>query len=490
VLKTISPSDAQRLRDFLTEAGYAELPLRKRGCFNELPSTRLRNMPRLRDFTSDHNQINTLLRWFWLGLPQDASSVAEFIPPWFTTLAVSCGLLSQGQDKDAANLIPEVMLFPADGFLIPSDHPAKIDAHDPELVLWPNPTSRFLSRFTVRRPSRATLDVGTGNGIQALLASAHSQHVVATDLNPRAVNFAAFTARLNGIENIEPLFGDGFAPVSGRKFDLIVSNPPFFISPSGRYLFCDNPMDLDQLCRKFVKDAPNYLEEDGYFQLLCEWAEVRDQPWRERIGEWLENNGCDAWVIKGNTENPSEYAQRRIAETTNDPRQHEELYSAYMAYYRERNVIAIHDGIMALRRRSGHNWIKIEEMTEMTNDPFGEYVQLAFSARDFLQSHAADEQMMSVKPRLAPYCRLEQFFEPGETQWKPTSLNLRLIKGFPFFIGLQAPVAGFLIGCNGSKTVGELIGDFSKQVEAPYEQVQTECLAILRKLIERGFLLF
>ena len=48
---------------------------------------------------------------------------------------------------------------------------------------------------------------------------------------------------------------------------------------------------------------------------------------------------------------------------------------------------------------------------------------------------------------------------------------------------------GFLIGCNGSKTVGALIGDFAQQVEAPYEQVQTECLAILRKLIERGFLL-
>jgi hypothetical protein len=128
-------------------------------------------------------------------------------------------------------------------------------------------------------------------------------------------------------------------------------------------------------------------------------------------------------------------------------------------------------------------------MKEMTNDPFGEYVQLAFSARDFLQSHAQDEQMMPVKPRLAPYCRLEQFFEPGEAQWKPTSLNLRLVKGFPFFIGLQAPVAGFLIGCNGNKTISELVGDFAKQVEAPFEQVQTECLAILRKLIERGFLL-
>ncbi len=293
----------------------------------------------------------------------------------------------------------------------------------------------------------------------------------------------------NGKENIEPLQGDGFNPVAGRKFDLIVSNPPFFISPSGRYLFCDNPHDLDQLCRRFVKEAPNYLEEDGYFQLLCEWAEVKGQPWQERIAEWLEENGCDAWVIKGHTQSPAEYTQHRIAETAPGSQTDDELYASYMGYYRERNVEAIHDGIIALRRRSGQNWTRIEEISELSNEPFGEYVQISFAAHDFLKSHASDDQMAGVKPRLAPYARLEQFFQPGDGQWQPISLNLRLLKGFPFFIGLQAPVAGFLTGCNGTRTVAELVQDFAKKVDAPFEQVQKECLAILRKLIERGFLL-
>ena len=485
MLKIISPSDAQRLREFFLEAGYVEASLRKQGYFNELPSSRLRNLPRLLDSTSEPSLLNTLLRWFWLGVPHNAARAAEFIPSWFTTLALSCGLMSQKGD----DLIPEVMLFPAEGFLVTSDHTTKIDANDPELVLWPNPTSRFLSRFTIRRPSRATLDLGTGNAIQALSCAAHSQHVVATDLNPRAVNFAEFTARLNGIDNIEPLHGDGFAPVTGRKFDLIVSNPPFFISPSGRYLFCDNPLDLDQLCRRFVKDAPNYLEEGGYFQLLCEWAEVSGQTWQERIGEWLENNGCDAWVIMGHTQSPQEYAQHRIAETAPRSENDDELYASYMAYYRERKVVALHDGIIALRRRSGHNWIQIEEMSELPNDPFGEYVQQAFAIRDFLQTHSADDQLIATKPRLAPYCRLEQFFQPGSGQWVPTSLNLRLLKGIPFFLGLQAPVAGFLNAFDGNRTVGEIVQDFARQVDAPFDQVKKECLAIIRKLIERGFLL-
>jgi len=89
------------------------------------------------------------------------------------------------------------------------------------MVLWPNPTSKFLSRFAVRRHSRATLDLGTGSGILSLGAAGYSDRVIATDLNPRVPSFVTFNSRLNGIENIELRMGDGFAPVAGLTFDLI-----------------------------------------------------------------------------------------------------------------------------------------------------------------------------------------------------------------------------------------------------------------------------
>jgi predicted RNA methylase len=486
VLETISHSDARRLKEFLSEAGFEEENLRKHRYFVELPSTRLRNIPRLLDSTREPTVLSTLVRWFWLGVPQDSATAAALLPSWFIELSVSCGLLRREGDR----LVSEVMLFPGDGFLSACDHTAKIDASDPEFVLWPNPTSKLLSRFTVRRRSRATLDLGTGNAIQALTAASHSDQVVATDLNPRAVAYAKFSARLNGIENIECLAGDGFAPVAGRKFDLIVSNPPFFISPASRHMFCDNPMDLDQLCRRFVKEAPAYLHEDGYFQLLCEWAQVHGQSWQERVAEWLEGSGCDAWVIMGHAQDPAEYAQHRIAETAAGTQNDAELYANYMAYYHERNVEAIHDGIIAMRKRSGKNWLLFEEVTETPKDPFGESVLATFSARDFLSAHSADDQMLMVKPRISPHARLEQFFQPGQGQWQPSSLNLRLTKGFPFFIGLQPPVAGFLAACDGTHTVAELIANFARQVDAPFEKVQTECLGIMRRLLERGFLLY
>jgi SAM-dependent methyltransferase len=485
LLTTISQADAHRLKEFLLQAGYEDENLRKHRFFMELPSSRLRNTPRLLDSIREPSLLNTLLRWFWLCVPQDATSCAGLVPAWFLEVTRSCGLLRQEEDC----LTSDVMLFPGDGFLTVCDRSTRIDALDPEFVLWPNPTSKLLSRFTIRRHSRATLDLGTGNAIQALTAASHSDQVVATDLNPRAVAYAKFSARLNGINNIECLVGDGFRPVAGRRFDLIVSNPPFFISPSDRYLFCDNPMDLDQLCRRFVKEAPAYLNEGGYFQLLCEWALVKGQSWKERVSEWLEDSGCDAWVLMGHTQDPSEYAQSRISEIATPPEHDAELYSNYMTYYRDRSVESIQDGIIAMRKRSGKNWILLEEVTQIPISPFGETILGTFGARDFLGAHASDDQMMAVKPRLSPHARLEQFFEPGQGRWKPTSLNLRLTKGFPLFIGLQPEVAGFLSGCDGNQTIGELIGNFARQADAPFEKVQTECLGILRRLLERGFLL-
>src|SRR3974390_2673948 len=352
----------------------------------DLPSSRLRNYARLLDQTSEPNCIHTLVRWFWIGISQDEVEAGRHLPQWFVPLAMECGLLY----KDGNDLCPEAMLFPETQYIYAADHTKKIDRADSELVLWPNPTSRLLSRFTVRRPSRATLDLGTGTGIQALLAAEHSEVVIATDLNPRAVAFAAFNTRLNGIENVNCLQGDGFDPVAERKFDLIVSNPPFFITPSAQYLFCDNPMDLDQLCRRLAREAPAYLNEGGYFEMMCEWAEVEGQPWQERLAEWFEGTGGDVWGLKGYAEDPADYAHERVRAINPSPEMDSELYHSYMAYYRERRVKKIHGGLVAMRRRTGKNWVFLEEAPHTPKDAFGDLVLQTFAMRDFLEAHRLD----------------------------------------------------------------------------------------------------
>jgi predicted RNA methylase len=483
MLRPLSVDASRRLRSWFDEAGYTEVNLLRYLGAAELPSRHLRNEPRLLDRTREVTLLNTLLRWFWLGWPQSPDARTRLVPEALLHLLMESGLLMQ----DGDSLKPMAMLLPVEKFLVASDHPAAIAAGDSEMVLWPNPTSKFLSRFAVRRHSRATLDLGTGSGILSLGAAAHSDLVIATDLNPRVPSFVTFNARLNGIENIELRMGDGFAPVAGRAFDLILSNPPFFITPKSDYLFCDNSMELDQLCRHLVREAPAHLNEGGYMQMLCEWAQVGEEPWEERIAEWLEGSGCDAWVMKGLTQYPEEYAQHRIRETTSDTGRDQELYDGYMDYYRSRDVQAIHDGLIVMRRRDGKNWVRIEEVPKTPSGDLGEMILSTFAAHDLLLEMESDEKLLAIKPTLSPHVRLEQVCNQGGNAWHAESLTLRLTRGFPFHWKVQPLVAEFLATCDGTRSAQQAVEALAASANAPVDTVRRECLAMMRKLIERGF---
>jgi predicted RNA methylase len=484
MLNLLSADDSRRLRAWFEETGYTETSLKKQLGAAELPSRHLRNHARLLDRTSAPLALNILLRWFWLALPQSRRQAEELIPGDILSLMLQSGLLK----ADGDDLLPRAMLLHFDRFLVASDHASALDRKQVEMVLWPNPTSKFLARFAVRRHSRATLDLGTGSGILSLGASRFSDKVVATDLNQRAVDCALFNARLNGVDNIDVLAGDCFEPVKGRRFDLILSNPPFFITPQGDYLFCENPMELDGLCRRLVKEAHQYLNEDGYMQMLCEWAQIKGQPWEERVAEWLQDTGCDAWVMKGLTQDPEEYAQQRIKETSEDPSQDAKIYAGYMNYYRHRGVEAIHDGLIVMRRRQGTNWVRIEEVPTTPKGELGEMIESTFTAHTMMQQIDSDEKLLAIKPHMAPNVRLEQVCAQHQGEWRAEALTLRLVSGFPFHMSVQPLVAEFLVTCDGNRTAGEAIQAFAGQASAPVEAVQKECLGIIRKLLERGFM--
>src|ERR1700722_7368129 len=483
MLKPLSVDESLRLRSWFEEAGYSEVNLLRYLGAAELPSRHLRNEPRLLDRTREVTLLNTLLRWFWLGRPQADDAYTKTVPDALLQLLLESGLLKQ----EGKLLKATAMLLPVENFLVASDHPASIEAGDSEMVLWPNPTSKFLARFAVRRHSRATLDLGTGSGILSLGAAKHSDTVIATDVNPRVPSFVAFNARLNGVENIELRMGDGFAPVAGQSFDLILSNPPFFITPKRDYLFCDNPMELDQLCRLLVQQAPAHLNEGGYMQMLCEWAQVGEEPWEDRIAEWLDGTGCDAWVMKGLTQQPEEYAQHRIRETTPDSGRDQELYEGDMDYYRSRGVLAIHDGLIVMRRRSGKNWVRIEEVPKTPSGDLGELILSTFAAHDLLLEMVSDEKLLAIKPTLSPHVRLEQVCKQGGNAWHAESLTLRLTRGFPFHWKVQPLVAEFLATCDGTRSAEQAVEALAASANAPVDTVRHECLTMMRKLIERGF---
>jgi release factor glutamine methyltransferase len=79
-------------------------------------------------------------------------------------------------------------------------------------------------------PGVSVLDLGTGSGHLAIVAALAGASVVAVDVSRRAVLSARLNALLNGV-HVTALRGDLFAPVAGRRFDVIVSNPPYLPHP-------------------------------------------------------------------------------------------------------------------------------------------------------------------------------------------------------------------------------------------------------------------
>ncbi|HEV2785135.1 MAG TPA: HemK2/MTQ2 family protein methyltransferase [Solirubrobacteraceae bacterium] len=74
------------------------------------------------------------------------------------------------------------------------------------------------------------LELGTGSGAIAVAAAkGGAASVTVVDISRRALVTAWLNARLNGVR-VQPRHGDLFAPVEGRRFDIVVSNPPYLPS--------------------------------------------------------------------------------------------------------------------------------------------------------------------------------------------------------------------------------------------------------------------
>ncbi len=102
-------------------------------------------------------------------------------------------------------------------------------------VLVPRPDTETVvevarDTFPDRSVACTVLDLCTGSGAIALALAKEltAARVIATELSPEAAAIARKNAERNGLaDRVEVRVGDLFGPVTGERFDLIVSNPPY-----------------------------------------------------------------------------------------------------------------------------------------------------------------------------------------------------------------------------------------------------------------------
>jgi len=433
--------------------------------------------------------LHTLVRLFVLARPvPDEAARAAFSPIDVEHLA-AIGLLK----RDGREVRAAAALLPFAGLLLARDFwPAVTgEPRAADYVLGVGPATIAVANLTVRRKGEAVLDLGTGAGFLALVAAEHAERVVGTDVNLRALSFASLNARLNGIANVQWRPGRLFEPVRDRRFDLIVSNPPFVISPSQAYVYRDGGLAGDAFSEQVVRQAPAFLREGGYATVLFNWHHKDEADWAERPIAWLESSGCDAWLLCSEHADPIGYASNWLKDAaTAEPPDHDRLLDEWLAYYERLGIGRISSGAVILRRRSGgRNWIRCERAPAGgAAGSASDQIQRVFAAEDLLHRLTDDLDLLQTSLALTPDHELQQVLHAGDGRWSVERIELRQTRGFAFTGEVDRLTASLLVGCDRRHTLGELVAQVAPQADSDPDKFARAAVALIRKLLKAGFL--
>jgi hypothetical protein len=475
---------AQAVMLFLREEGYTEEILSRLG-LSKLPwNDRARRLASAWVVTGDA-RLDLLIRLFYLGESMTASQSEKFFPK-----EILQGLFtSQLLERDGERVRPACVLTHFGELLLACDSRCRAEAGAADLVLGVNPTTQLLARCNMLRSGGKALDLGTGCGTLALAAASMAVSVIGTDINQRALDFGRINAALNGVGNVSFLQGDRFEPVPGRRFDSIISNPPFFLAPVSGLLYCDNGMELDRFVESLALSAPQFLEEGGVFQMLCEWVELESETWEQRLRPWFEQSGCDVHIWRGYEFSPAEYARMRALEQAQlDSEAAAASFGERISYLTARRVKGIFGGLISMRRRSGQNWFWVEEMQKRPAEPIGDALRERFSTRDVLESNS-EQTLLGSRPRLAAQVRLVSEATQRNGVWTIERSYLERADDLPAKLGLDGVVAQLAARFDGTETLETLLKQLASEQKAPLDRVIPEGLRVIERLGACGLIL-
>ena len=369
-------------------------------------------------------------------------------------------------------------------------------------VLGVGGASMTLSGLMLPTPAGRVLDLGTGCGIQAMHASRFADEVVATDISERALAIARLNVELNGLDGVEFRLGSLFEPVAGERFDRIVSNPPFVITPRTpgvpEYEYRDGGLVGDAIVEAVMRGAAEHLEPGGVAQLLGNW---------EYRGGGTTTATVSSACAAGRARSSTGSSNARCSASPSTPRRG----SATAAPGRARPSSigstmpgsTTSSGAACARSGSATCCCVVADAaagagamhplarTERLHGPIGfgalgVHLAACLAARD-RQAAWSDGELGASRLTVAGDVTEERHYWPGDED--PTAMLLRQGGGFGRVISLDTGLAALVGACDGELTVGAIVAALAQLLDVDEAALAADLLPAVRTLIDDGMLL-
>lgn len=370
----------------------------------------------------------------------------------------------------------------------------------PDHVLGIGGAGLALAALTPRRPVAAALDLGCGCGIQTLYLLRHADRVTATDVSERALAFTAFNAALAAVgpDRLELLAGSLLEPVVGRRFDLIVTNPPFVLTPPAvreaglplmEYRDAGRPV-LPGL----VAGLGEHLGVGAAAVMLGNWEHRRGRDWRRDVAGWVPDD-LDAWVVEREAQDPVEYAALWLRDgglaPERDLPRFEAALEAWIADFEARGVEGVGLGYLIVHRPDPDSdgaprapWRVLEEVATRPAGPLGEHVARCLEVRSGLAA-MDDDAVAGLRPVTAPDVTEERHLRPGASE--PDVILIRQGGGFGRVVEADTALAALVGVADGELSVAQIATAVAALTGADEAALRARMVAATRSLAAEGF---
>lgn len=493
---TLAPDVVARLRAALSAANYTYDGVASLlGRTAHAALSRNETTPGIRA-TAGGSTLETLTRLWPLQAAVTVDAAETALPGLVDPLCVA-GLLERSVASVRARADVRPYADDEHDWWVVSDLTPGLDATSnrvaPDHVLGISAASTSLAQLTVRRTVGRALDLGTGCGVQSLHLAQHVREVVATDVNRRALAMATLTAALNGVA-LEVREGSLFTPVQLERFDLLVTNPPFVVSPgTGELLtYRDSGLPGDEVVRQVVTGASRHLEPGGVAQVLANWVHVEGRPWQERLAGWVaeeqdDGERCDAWVVQREVADPAQYVELWLRDAGHErSSDYTRRYDAWVGWFQQQRVTGVGFGWVTLRRTDRDRpSVRTEEWPYEVEQPLGPEVD-GWLRRTDLLAGLDDEALLATRWRVRADVRQETVGAPGAAD--PEVVLLRQQRGLRRARQVDTAEASLVGASDGDLTAAQIVDAVAALLSVDAGTLRSELVGPLRELVAEGFL--